>query len=156
MKHTLRISGLLLLLAGCAPARAELPDPATGGKDGGPIQLLFLKGNIEIGFGNTIDLDKTLLGKLASARFFQVKDGAKFYFGNLLLASDPGLCLNFASPWTEAEAMNRKEPVTVEVHNPTDKPIAATVRTPKAIPDRKQFSAEVTVPAGTSIFVAVE
>jgi len=95
-------------------------------------------------------------GQVATTRFYNVKDGAKFYFGNLLVASDPDLCLNFASPWTEAAAMDSEEPVTVEVHNPTDKPITATIRTPKAIADRKQVHTEVTVPAGASTFVKVE
>jgi len=95
-------------------------------------------------------------GEVTAARFYQAKDGTKFYFGNLLIASNPDLCLNFASPWTEPAAMNSTEPVTVEVHNPTDKEITATVRTPKGIPDRKQFSKEVTVPAGASVFVTVE
>ncbi len=45
-------------------ALAALPDPVRGGKDGGPLDLLLLKGNIEIGFGKPIPVDETLTNKL--------------------------------------------------------------------------------------------
>jgi hypothetical protein len=87
-------------------------------------------------------------GKVASGRLYFDKD-ADFYYGNLLMASDPNLYLNFASEWTSDGA-------TIEVHNPTDKEIKATVWSPKAIPDLKLIREKVTVPPGTSIYVEVK
>ncbi len=41
-----------------------LPDPASGGKDGKPMDILFLRGNVEIGFGEPIPIDGEYVGKL--------------------------------------------------------------------------------------------
>ena len=77
-RHVWWACALALALLGAAARPSELPDPATGGKGGGPLAVLFLKGNIEIGFGRPIPLDATLVTKLkargyrlAVARDFQ-------------------------------------------------------------------------------------
>ena len=81
--------------------------------------------------------------------------GGPFYFGNALIASDPNLRLAFASKWTRLDD-EEKTPVVIEAHNPTDKPITATVRTPKAVADRVQISEKVTVPAGSSVYITAQ
>jgi len=78
-----------------------------------------------------------------------VDENTPFYFGNLLIASDPDLNLAFASEWTADGA-------TIEVNNPTDKEITATITTPKAITDRKAVNEQVTVPAGAGVIVEVK
>ncbi len=75
-----------------------------------------------------------------------VDTDADFYFGNLLTASDANLNLAFGAEWTKDRAV-------IEVNNPTDKAITATVRTAGAIPGRKAFEQKVTVPAGSTIYV---
>jgi len=78
-----------------------------------------------------------------------VDQSGPFYFGNLLIASDPNLNLAFAAEWT-------KDAAVVEVNNPTDKEITATITTPGAIADRKAVNEKVTVPAGGSVIVEVK
>ena len=43
----------------------QLPDPAKGGKGGGPIDLLLLRGHAEMDFGRQPKLDETYQEKLA-------------------------------------------------------------------------------------------
>jgi hypothetical protein len=69
-----------------------------------------------------------------------------FYAGNLITATDPKLNLAFAAEWTN-------ETVVIEVNNPTDKPVTATVRTAKAIPDRRHVEKQVAVPAGSTVYI---
>jgi hypothetical protein len=78
--------------------------------------------------------------------FVDVTKSGEFYFGNTLLATDKNLNLAFAAPWT-------KDYVKVEVNNPTDKPVTATITAPKAIEaGRIHIEKEVTVPAGGSMY----
>ena len=86
-------------------------------------------------------LDGVGLGRL------DVSKDDLFYFGALATASRPELWLTMAQEWTAAG-------VRLEVHNPTDEPITATVRTAPAIATRRALARDVTVPAGTSIYVA--
>jgi len=76
-------------------------------------------------------------------------DDCDFFFGNVLYASDPSLNLAFASDWTE-------KGVKIEVNNPTDQPITATVRSTEHIPGVKTVDETVTVPAGRSVVVVVK
>ena len=71
---------------------------------------------------------------------------AEFYFGNLLVADNPDLYLAFAAEWTA-------EGARVEVTNPTEQSIKATIRSPQAIGGRKPLRAEATVPAGSTVFL---
>ena len=71
-----------------------------------------------------------------------------FYFGNLLTATSPDLNLAFCSAWTEYGTR-------IEVNNPTDNPISATVSTPPAITDRVAINQKVTIPAGTTLYIGV-
>jgi hypothetical protein len=48
----------------CTQTSGALPDPATGGKDGGPLELLIIKGHSEWNFGQQPDLDATYLTML--------------------------------------------------------------------------------------------
>lgn len=86
-------------------------------------------------------------GEIPASRLYQMQD-TEFYLGNLLLASDGRLCLNFASEWDEDQ-------VAIEVHNPTDESISAEVRTPPAVTGRIAVKERVTVPAGSSVYVKV-
>ena len=74
-----------------------------------------------------------------------VSKPVKFYAGNLLVSDNKDLVLDFVK-WT-------KDAVKVEVHNPTDKPIDATVLTPKEITDYKSLNKKVSVPPGTTIYI---
>ncbi|HOS43035.1 MAG TPA: hypothetical protein PK794_05020, partial [Armatimonadota bacterium] len=69
----------------------------------------------------------------------------KFVAGNLLTADNSDLVL----------AVVKWEPgkIKVEVHNPTDTPIAATISTPKEITGLKALAKTVTVPAGTTVYI---
>ena len=77
----------------------------------------------------------------ALLRLDVTKAGA-FYLGNLLLADQPDLYLAFASAWDE------RGEVKVEVTNPTDKPLTATILTPEAIKGVPALKTKVTVAAG--------
>lgn len=69
----------------------------------------------------------------------------KFVAGNLLTADNPDLALEVVK-WTP-------DNIKIEVHNLTDKPIDATVSTPKEITGLKALTRKVTVPAGTTIYI---
>ena len=68
-----------------------------------------------------------------------------FYAGNLLLADNPALVLEFVR-WT-ADA------VKVEVHNPTDSAIDAVITTPVEITGYKALKQTVHVAAGSTVYV---
>jgi lysophospholipase L1-like esterase len=85
-------------------------------------------------------LDGVLMGTLVT------QPEGSFYFGNFITAADPELNLAFASAWTTNGGI-------IEVNNPTDKAIKATVRTAAAIRDRPAIKATLTVPAGTTRYV---
>ncbi len=74
-----------------------------------------------------------------------VSKAGKFYAGNLLIADNPDLVLEFVR-WT-------KDAIKVEVRNPTDKPIEATISTPAEITNYQALKRDVTVPAGTTIYL---
>jgi hypothetical protein len=74
-----------------------------------------------------------------------VSKAGKFYAGNLLTADNPDLGLEVVQ-WT-------KDLIKVEVHNPTDQAIEATVSTPAEITNYKPLHAKVTVPPGTTVYV---
>jgi hypothetical protein len=67
-----------------------------------------------------------------------------FYAGNLLLGDSPDLVLEVVK-WT-------KDTIKIEVHNPTDREISATLSTPKEITTHKALQAKVRVPAGTTVY----
>jgi hypothetical protein len=69
----------------------------------------------------------------------------KFVAGNLLTADNPDLVLEVVK-WEPGK-------IKVEVHNPTDKAIDATVTTPKEITGLKALAKKVSVPAGTTIYI---
>ena len=71
-----------------------------------------------------------------------------FYFGNLLTASAPELRLAFVSDWTQ-------EGATIEVHNPTDRPMRARIRSTKAIRGRRRIKWSGKIAPGTSLLVQV-
>jgi hypothetical protein len=68
-----------------------------------------------------------------------------FYAGNLLIADNPDLVLEFVK-WT-------RDTIKIEVHNPTDDAIAATISTPKEITTHKALKRRVVVPAGTTAYI---
>jgi hypothetical protein len=73
-----------------------------------------------------------------------VSKPGKFYAGNLLTADNPDLVLEIVC-WT-------KDRIKVEVHNPTDKAITATITTPAEITNYKALQQKVTVPAGSTVY----
>jgi lysophospholipase L1-like esterase len=85
-------------------------------------------------------LDGVLMGTLVT------QPEGSFYFGNFITATDPDLNLGFATAWTTDGGV-------IEVNNPTDKPIKATVQTAAAIKDRPAIKTTLTVPAGTTRYV---
>jgi len=72
-----------------------------------------------------------------------------FYFGNLIIASNPNIKLAFASPWTEKQAI-------IEVNNPTNKEISCEISTPKAITGKIKIEKKVIIPAGQSKIITME
>jgi hypothetical protein len=72
-----------------------------------------------------------------------VTRGGAFFAGNLVTATSPALRLSLLD-WT-------KDALTLEVNNPTDQPIQATVTTAPEVTDRFQTQASVTVPAGQQV-----
>jgi len=87
----------------------------------------------------------SFLGDVCLGNMLADKD-ADFYFGNLVTATDANLNLAFATEWTA-------DSVKIEVNNPTDQEIAATVETAQAIQGRKQVKEKVSVPAGGTVYV---
>jgi hypothetical protein len=73
-----------------------------------------------------------------------VSKKGKFYAGNLLTCGNNDLVLEIVK-WSN-------DAVKIEVHNPTDKPITATVSTPAEITNYKLLNQTVTVPAGCTIY----
>ena len=71
------------------------------------------------------------------------KPGA-FYAGNLLPADNPALVLSVVR-WTQ-------DRVRIEVHNPTDQAIEATVTTSPEIANYRPLHCKVTVPPGTTVY----
>ncbi|MCX7599397.1 MAG: hypothetical protein N2512_11130 [Armatimonadetes bacterium] len=71
-----------------------------------------------------------------------VTKGGSFYAGNLLMADDPRLRLALIE-WTP-------ERIALEVNNPTDGIIEATVRTPAEITGRYPLSEKLAIAPGTS------
>jgi hypothetical protein len=113
-----------------------------------PIRLLGANPNWPLGMWDPQGLrtqDFAFLDGVGMG-FVDVTKSGEFYFGNTLLATDKNLNLAFAAPWT-------KDYVKVEVNNPTDKPVTATITAPKAIEaGRIHIEKEVTVPAGGSMY----
>lgn len=68
-----------------------------------------------------------------------------FYLGHPVMADASALCLGVLD-WSA-------DRIEIEVHNPTDKPIEATIRTAKAIADRLPYTGKVSVNAGGSLIV---
>ena len=73
-----------------------------------------------------------------------VSKDVTFYAGNFISADNPELFLNMES-WT-------KDGISVEVNNPTDKEITATIQTPAEIA-LKPLNKTLTIPAGTTVRV---
>lgn len=63
----MRLTGEVILagMMAMAVCRAELPQPATGGKDGGPLDLLLICGHSEWAFGKQPELDPKYAAMLA-------------------------------------------------------------------------------------------
>ena len=68
----------------------------------------------------------------------------RFYAGNLLTSDDEDLVLQVVT-WTP-------DRLKVEVHNPTDKPITTTVRSPKEITGLSRIDRKVTILPGSTVY----
>ena len=73
-----------------------------------------------------------------------VSKGSRFYAGSLLPSDNEDLVLQVVT-WTP-------DRLRVEVHNPTDKPITATVRSPIEITGLSRLVRKITVPAGSTVY----
>lgn len=71
-----------------------------------------------------------------------LKKGGDFYIGNAVKATNRNLRIG-VQKWTASG-------IVLEVHNPTDASITATLSTASEVRDRFQFSREITVKAGRS------
>jgi hypothetical protein len=85
-------------------------------------------------------------GVIAAAN---VVEDCDIFLGNVLYASDPDLNLAFASAWDAG-------PARVEVNNPTDRQIKATIRSTPHIKGVRPVNADVTVPAGSTVLLDVQ
>lgn len=72
-----------------------------------------------------------------------IKEGGKFYAGNLIIADNPDLRLSILS-WKENE-------ITIEANNPTEKNIETIIETPEEIVDKYRLKKTISVPPGSSI-----
>lgn len=95
-------------------------------------------------------------------RFVPVVDGAAwlqesidketdFWVGNIFRADNKDIRLTVV-----VDGQNKGRTPFIEVHNPTEKPIKTTIRSPKHTPQFGGLTREVTVPAGSSIRLNVE
>ena len=73
-----------------------------------------------------------------------VSKQTRFYAGNLLTSDNEKLVLQVVT-WTP-------DRLRAEVHNPTDKAITATVRSPVEITGLKRLDTKVAVPAGSTVY----
>ena len=128
---------------------APLPNWSAAGPPEVPLRLTGVNPRCPIGLWRTSGdiIPFNVLEGAALGRMDVTKD-ADIYFGNLLLATNDHLNLSFAAPWT-------KDGTVIEVNNPTDKPITATITTPPAITDRKAIHVKVTVSGGGMVQVTV-
>ncbi|HEY3398277.1 MAG TPA: hypothetical protein VGM19_11550 [Armatimonadota bacterium] len=96
---------------------------------------------------------------LARFRFIPVQDGAglfqqnldkggKLWVGNMFLADNPQLKLT-----PVLNGLNADEKPFLEIHNPTDQEITATITSPPHTPKFAGFTKKVTVPAGSDLRV---
>ncbi len=75
-----------------------------------------------------------------------VSKAGAFYAGNLLTATHPNLVIAVVR-WT-------KDGIKLELHNPTETAIEATVSTAAELTGYKAFTRKVAVPAGTTVYVS--
>ncbi len=135
------------VIPGWAPTNWGAVKPAFQQECGVPLRLCGANPRWVAGLWTSRDdkiepfgfLDGVVLGML------RVDKDADFYFGNMLTASNANLYLAFGAEWT-------KDAVVIEVQNPTDKKITATVQT-AVIPGRIAFKKKVTVPAGGTVYL---
>jgi hypothetical protein len=74
-----------------------------------------------------------------------VRQKGLFIVGNLIVADHRLIALGIVH-WT-------RDRIRLEVHNPTDDSVTTRVRTPVKIPDLKSFDREMTIPAGSTVYV---
>ena len=76
-----------------------------------------------------------------------IDEGAEVWAGNIVVADQPKIILGFVD--------TGEGPARLEVHNPTDGELSATLTSPPHTPCFGGWSAKVTVPAGDSVTVSV-
>jgi hypothetical protein len=72
-----------------------------------------------------------------------IKNGGKFYAGNLIFSDNMDLRLNIVK-WDKNE-------IIIEVNNPTEREIEANIETPDEITDKYKLKEKIIVPSGSSI-----
>ena len=77
-----------------------------------------------------------------------VSRDSDFYFGNLLIASDERIRLGIASEWDA-------DKIRIEVHNPSNEEISATITSPKAVTGRKAVNVSVKLAPGKTDYIEV-
>lgn len=110
-----------------------------------PLQLRGINANWPAGIwrGGAITYTGVFEGT-AWPRLDVSKPGA-FFAGNLITADNPALVLSVVH-WT-------KDRIKLEAHNPTDAAITTTITTQAEITNYKPLTQQLTVPAGTTIYV---
>ncbi|MHB9133759.1 MAG: hypothetical protein ACYDBB_22065 [Armatimonadota bacterium] len=124
-------------VAGKITKPASIPFPV-------PLRVTTVNGNWPAGSwreGGAVEYAGVFEG--TTWPLLDVSKAGAFYAGNLVTAGNEQLVLELVK-WT-------KDAITVEVHNPTNTPITATVQTPREITNYYALSKKLTVPAGTSI-----
>ena len=89
---------------------------------------------------------------LEGAALFQqyVDSGVKIWAGNVFYADNPALKLTLV-----ADGLTADEKPFLEIHNPTDQAVTATIQSPQHAPKYGGFNRKVEVPAGNDVKVAL-
>ncbi len=126
-------------VAGAVARTAEIPVNL-------PLELRGINENWVAGLwrdGERIDYTGTF--EDTTWPLLDVGKAGRFYAGNLLLADNPHLILDIVK-WT-------RDSIKIEVNNPTENPIEATISTPQEITDYRTLQRKVTVPPGSTVYL---
>ncbi len=134
-----------VLALGAVPSIVDLPFRVAGLEDNGCAAVCVLNGQgVAAGF-RFVTVD-------GGVGYFQQRceEAPRLWVGNPLVADHAALRLTLV---VDGQAPGR--PPRVEVHNPTDQPITAAIRSPAHTPLLAGLTARVTIPAGDSRWYTV-
>jgi hypothetical protein len=115
-----------------------------------PIRCQGVRENWPLGLwdAGTGDIRQFAVFEGIAVGVIDISTPRKFYFGNLITASDERLSLAFSSDWTA-------ERVVVEIHNPTDAKITARILSPSEIKGRKPVDIQVELEPGQTKMLVI-